>query len=95
MDLVAFFAGLAAVLFCLHRLFTWAEEHGWIYYRDRHGSGTGNVMNALDEIYNPSRRHQREYVVSLEDFQDQEADGAPPELPAGPRTPDRIHGEAP
>lgn len=90
MDLVVFFVGLAVALLAIDRLFTWAENRGWMYWRnEKHGSAMGNVMGALDEIYNPGRRHQREYVVWLQDAREDDEEGAPPRFDERPRSPRR------
>ena len=96
MDVAVFFVGLALVLFALDRVFVWAEGRGWIYWRsDSRGSAIGNVMGALDEIYNPGRRHQREYVVSLQDSREEDDEGSPPSFEHRPRAPHRPRHPAP
>ena len=74
---------VAVVAYLLHRLATWAERRGWIYYRRDRGSALGSVMSAVDPIYNPGKSHQIEEQRRLQDDREDEEAAAPP-LP-GPR----------
>lgn len=81
---------VAGTLFLVDRLFTWAESRGWMYWRkEKRGSGLGNVMGALDAIYNPARKHQQAEVRRQQDEREDEADGAPPSFEPVPRKPAR------
>jgi len=70
-------AAIAAVLYGMHRLATWAERHGWIYYRSDDRKGP-LPMGMLEEIYQPSVEHT---VIELSDEAiraDQDESGADP-----------------
>lgn len=67
----------AAVLYGLHRVATWAEGRGWIYYRSEDRKGP-LPMGMLEEIYQPSVEH---LVVEVSDDAiraDQDESGADP-----------------
>ena len=74
--------GLALVgglggLYCLHRIALWAEQRGWVYYRDRRGSGTlGNAFLEVQAIIEPSKRYVLE--ERLEDEHETQESGDPP-----------------
>ena len=90
MDALVFFAAVAVVLWGIDRLLTGAESRGWIYWRkQKRGSALGNVMGALDAIYNPARKHQQAEVRRIQDSRDDIEDGAPPEQRGKPRAPER------
>jgi hypothetical protein len=50
---------LAALLYGLHRLATWAEKRGWIYYRKGRGSSGSGARAAfeLQSLAHPSTQH--------------------------------------
>jgi len=71
MTLYTWIALVAAVLYVIHRLATWAESHGWIYYRKRHGSVTvGSAFLEVQALMEPSKRHVLEQR-RRDDFDDQ------------------------
>ena len=90
---------IAAVgLWALHRVLTYAEERGWIYYRKKRGSygGLGATSNFLN-MYDPSRRHLQEVVRVVEWKREEDEDGDAPSRdalrstsgpPRGARRPD-------
>lgn len=50
---------IAGGLYCLHRLASWAEKRGWIYYR-KHPASSGVLGNAFLEVQTllePGKRH--------------------------------------
>ncbi len=58
-------AGLAAALgglYGLHRLATWAERRGWIYYLRRRGSSgaLGTAFLEIQSIMEPGKRYVAE-----------------------------------
>lgn len=53
----------AVMLYGLHRLALWAEQRGWIYYRQKDRPGP-LPMGILEEIYQPSIEHT---IVELSD----------------------------
>ena len=63
-------------LWALHRVLSYAEDRGWIYYRKKRGSfgGLGVTSNFLN-IYDPSRRHMQEVVREVEWKRDGDDDG--------------------
>ena len=73
--------GLAvlAALYCLHRIAVWAERHGWIYYRTKHGSSgaVGNAFLEVQGIFDPAAKHVLE--ERLRDDVDAEEAGDPPD----------------
>jgi hypothetical protein len=57
--IVAGIACVVALLYGLHRLATWAEARGWVYYRKGRG-GSGAAAGAAFELHSlarPSVRH--------------------------------------
>ena len=50
---------VAALLYGLHRLATWAEARGWIYYRKGRGSAGAGARATLEmqSLAHPSTRH--------------------------------------
>ena len=73
MTLIAWLALVAAVLYAIHLLATWAEGHGWIYYRKRHGSVTvGSAFLEIQALMEPSKRHELEQR-RRDDFDNQES----------------------
>ena len=67
-----------AVLYGLHRLACWAEDHGHIYYR-RKGGTSGALSNAALEVQallEPSKRYVLE--ERRRDQTDEEDSGDPP-----------------
>jgi hypothetical protein len=75
MTVVAVVAVMVA-LWALHRLLSYAEDRGWIYYRKRHGSygGLHSTTNFLN-MYDPSRKHLQEVVREGEWKRDEDDDG--------------------
>lgn len=71
---------LAAAVWPVHRLLTYAESRGWIYYRKRRGSygGLGVTSNFLN-MYEPSRKHLQEVVREGEWKRDEDDDGDDPD----------------
>lgn len=57
--LVGLLAAIAAALYGLHRLASWAEDRGWIYYRKGRGrSGTlSGAMLEAQSLLQPSAHH--------------------------------------
>ena len=77
----ATFMALAAavVLWAIHRLLTYAEARGWIYYRKGRGSYGGlGVTSSFLNIYDPSRKHLQEVVREQEWKRDEDDDGDRP-----------------
>lgn len=74
----------AAVLFAVHRLLSYAEDRGWVYYRKRRGSygGLGVTSNFLN-MYDPSRKHLQQTARMAEWQRDEDDDGDDPR--DGPR----------
>jgi len=73
MTLLGWLAVVAAGLYAIHRLATWAEDRGWIYYRKRHGSVTvGSAFLEIQALMEPSKRHELEQR-RRNDFDDQES----------------------
>ncbi len=58
----------AGALYGLHRIALWAEERGWIFYRNKRGSAPW--LGVLDQIYKP----EIEYVIEEESSQRIRAD---------------------
>ena len=54
-------AGILVVIgiYFIHRLASWAEDRGWLYYRKKKaGGGTlGNALLELQAFLEPSKRH--------------------------------------
>jgi hypothetical protein len=71
---------LATLLFGLHRLLTYCENRGWIYYLKRRGSygGLGVTSNFLN-MYDPSRRHLQQTARTVEWKRDEDDDGDDPD----------------
>ena len=67
---------LATLLFGLHRLLTYCENRGWIYYLKRRGSygGLGVTSNFLN-MYDPSRKHLQQTARITEWKRDEDDDG--------------------
>lgn len=65
---------LAAVLFGLHNLALWAEDRGWIYYRNR--KGPAPWLGTLEQIYKPEVEFVIEEASAREIRADQDASGA-------------------
>lgn len=73
MTLLGWLALVAAGLYAIHLLATWAENRGWIYYRKRHGSVTvGSAFLEIQALMEPSQRHVLEQRRK-DDFDDQES----------------------
>ena len=73
MRLLGWVAVVAGVLYAIHLLATWAETHGWIYYRKGHGSVTvGSAFLEVQALMEPSTRHVLEQR-RRDDFDDQES----------------------
>ena len=79
MQMTLFAVAVAASLWAVHRLLSYAEERGWVYYRKKRGSygGLGVTSNFLN-MYDPSRRHLQEVVREGEWKGDDDDDGDPP-----------------
>ena len=70
---------VAVGLWGLHRGLTYAEEHGWVYYRKKRGSYGGlGVTSDFLNMYDPSRRHLQEVVREVEWRRDEDDDGDKP-----------------
>ncbi len=50
---------IAAALYALHLLASWAESKGWIYYRKSHGFAdrAGNAMMEVQQILEPAKKN--------------------------------------
>ena len=46
-------------IYGIHRLASWAEDRGWIYYRKKKAGGgmLGNALLELQAFLEPSKRH--------------------------------------
>ncbi|MBK5267914.1 MAG: hypothetical protein JJE47_10825 [Acidimicrobiia bacterium] len=57
--------GVVVGLYLLHRLATYAEQRGWVYYRSKppHGAGSIGVMRVMS-LFDPTIEHVIEEVVS-------------------------------
>lgn len=67
-------AGLA--LWLVHRLLTYGESRGWIYYRKGRGSHGGlGVTSDFLNMYDPSRKHMQQAVREAEWKRDEDDDG--------------------
>lgn len=66
----------AAGLWALHRVLSYAEDRGWIYYRKKRGSyrGLGVTSNFLN-MYDPARKHLQEVVRESEWKRDEDDEG--------------------
>ena len=66
----------AGLLWAIHRVLTYAEVRGWVYYRKRRGSygGLGVTSNFLN-MYDPSRKHLQQAVREGEWKRDEDDDG--------------------
>lgn len=67
---------VAAGLYGLHRWLSYAENRGWIYYRQ--GRGSSGALAATSEwltMYAPSRRHVLEARKESEWKRDEDDDG--------------------
>jgi hypothetical protein len=83
---------LLALGYGLHRLATWAEDRGWIYYRKKHG-GSGSASAAFLEVqklFEPSKEYVLEQQV--EERVEREEGGAPPIPGPGSEEPPRRGG---
>ena len=58
----------AGALYGLHRIALWAEDRGWIFYKNRRGSAPW--LGVLDQIYKP----EIEYVIDEQSSQRIKAD---------------------
>lgn len=79
MDIALTLALAAGGLYLLHRLLSYAEDRGWIYYRRKRGSygGLGVTSNFLN-MYDPSRKHLQQVVREGEWKRDEDDDGDDP-----------------
>lgn len=76
--IVAMIVGASvAGLYGLHRLASWAEGRGWIYYRNRSRAPVG--LGLLAEIYAPEMEHVIEERSSEAARRTQDEEGAPAE----------------
>ena len=75
-DTVLTIAAWILGLWLLHRLLTYAEGRGWIYYRKKRGSygGLGVTSNFLN-MYDPSRKHLQQAAREVEWKRDEDDDG--------------------
>lgn len=72
-------AAVAAGFWLLHRLLSYAENRGWIYYRKKRGSYGGlGVTSTFLNMYDPSRQHLQEVVREQEWKRDEDDDGDRP-----------------
>ena len=71
----------------IHRLLSYAEDRGWVYYRRKRGSygGLGVTSNFLN-MYDPSRTHLQQAVREVEWKRDEDDDGDSPPRHALRRT---------
>ena len=74
--LIVMAAGCALV-YGLHRAALWAEERGWIYYRNRRGPAPW--LGSLEAIYNPEVEHVIEETSAEKIRADQDDSGDPPD----------------
>jgi hypothetical protein len=66
-------------LWAMHRLLSYAEDRGWIYYRKKRGSYGGlHVTTSFLNMYDPSRKHLQEVVRESEWKRDEDDDGDGP-----------------
>ena len=65
---------LVAVLVAGHLLLTWAEQHGWVYYRSA-DRPRPRSLGLLEEIYQPSITHVIDQQVTEETEADQAESG--------------------
>jgi hypothetical protein len=58
--------GVVLALWAIHRLLSYAEDRGWVYYRRKRGSygGLGVTSNFLN-MYDPSRKHLQFGILEL------------------------------
>jgi hypothetical protein len=72
-------AVVVLALWAAHRFLSYAEDRGWIYYRNKRGSygGLGVTSNFLN-MYDPSRKHLQEVVRESEWKRDEDDDGDSP-----------------
>jgi hypothetical protein len=51
--------GAVAALLAVDRLATWAEAHGWVYWRKRQPGQLpgGGILGDFVEVFQPARRH--------------------------------------
>jgi hypothetical protein len=82
-------AVIVAGVYGLHRLALWAERRGWIYYRERRGSGVsvGNALLQVHALLEPAQRH-----VVEERMRDLEEDDESGEPPGGPPDGSPVRG---
>jgi hypothetical protein len=75
-------AGIAAVLYALHRLCLWLEAKGHLYYwhKKPEGSSPAACLSALQEIIEPKAKHV--FHVKDERRHANEEAGDPPDPPA-------------
>jgi hypothetical protein len=86
MTLFAWVLAGAGVLYGLHRLSSWMEDRGWIYYRKKRGSsGTlGSAFLEVQSMLEPGKRYVLE-EKRKEDVDDEES-GDPPAGGSGHRS---------
>ena len=79
MDIAIRIGVVAAALWLLHRVLSYAENRGWIYYRKKRGSYGGlGVTSTFLNMYDPSRQHLQEVVREQEWKRDEDDDGDRP-----------------
>ncbi len=66
-----------ALLYGLHRAALWAEERGWVYYRNRRGPAPW--LGSLEAIYKPEVEHVIEETSAQQIRADQDESGDPPD----------------
>jgi hypothetical protein len=80
--IVLAFVCVATLLYGLHRLATWAEDRGWIYYRKGRGSAGAGARATLElqSLAHPSTRHviEERRRSELERVDDQTSSGRRP-----------------
>jgi len=76
---IGFLLIVGLVLYGLHRFSLWAEERGWIYYKNKKPKG-GTLGNALLEIqsyFEPDKQHILELRTEI--HQEEKEAGDPPD----------------
>jgi hypothetical protein len=72
---ILFSVGILAALFVLHRLLSWAEDRGWVYYRTRKFTitllATALFRSQAIAIVQPEKQH----VVAAKRQSQEEEDG--------------------
>lgn len=73
-----FLASGAVAIYIAHRLLSWMDRRGWIYYRRRRGSSAalGNALLQVQSFYQPSVQEVLE--ARLEEHVESPESGDPP-----------------